>query len=446
MGRGGGVGEPLVRAWRYHPKCPGCRVDRRKEEREGIPYTELSLIWLVTVASTLPIQSLFPFLYFMIRDLHIAKQEEDIGFYAGFVGASYMFGRALSSVIWGIVADKYGRKPIIVITLISIIIFNTLFGLSSSYWMALTSRGLLGLMCGILGPIKAYATEVCRKEHSHLGLSLVSSSRGIGLIVGPAIGGYLAQPADKYPSIFSEKSIFGRFPYCLPCLCISLLAIVALLASFWLPETLHKHTEDMVLKDSVAVEECLSGPTAEENSGGCLNLFTNWPLMSAIIVYCIFSLQDVAYAEVFSLWAVSDRKYGGLSFSSQDVGSVLAFSGLFLLIYQILVYPSVAKSVEPITLVRIVAVTTITVFNILMNDAVAQDLRASANGVAVTLMSIFKAIAPAIAGAIFAWAQRRQTASFLPGDHLVFFMLNVFTVIGLVSTFRPFYARRSTKH
>jgi MFS family permease len=151
---GGGAGEPLRRAWGYHPECPGCRVDRRKEEREGIPYTELSLIWLVTVSSTLPIQSLFPFLYFMIRDLHIAKQEEDIGFYAGFVGASYMFGRALSSVIWGIVADKYGRKPIIIITLISIIIFNTLFGLSSSYWMALTSRGLLGLMCGILGPIK----------------------------------------------------------------------------------------------------------------------------------------------------------------------------------------------------------------------------------------------------------------------------------------------------
>uniref|UniRef100_A0A0E0C0G6 Major facilitator superfamily (MFS) profile domain-containing protein n=1 Tax=Oryza meridionalis TaxID=40149 RepID=A0A0E0C0G6_9ORYZ len=463
-GDGGGAGEPLRRAWGYHPECPGCRVDRRKEEREGIPYMELSLIWLVTVSAmednavlsffllllfffffffvlklvddALPIQSLFPFLYFMIRDLHIAKQEEDIGFYAGFVGASYMFGRALSSVIWGIVADKYGRKPIIIITLISI----------SSYWMALTSRGLLGLMCGILGPIKAYATEVCRKEHGHLGLSLVSSSRGIGLIVGPAIGGYLAQPADKYPSIFSEKSIFGRFPYFLPCLCISLLAIVALLASFWLPETLHKHTQDMVLEDSISVEEGLSGPTAEENSAGCLNLFTNWPLMSAIIVYCIFSLQDVAYAEVFSLWAVSDRKYGGLSFSSQDVGSVLAFSGLFLLVFQILVYPSVAKSVEPITLVRIVAVTTITVFNILMNDAVAQDVRASANGVAVTLMSIFKAIAPAIAGAIFAWAQRRQTASFLPGDHLVFFMLNVFTVIGLVSTFRPFYARRSTKH
>ncbi|KAM0823934.1 hypothetical protein ACQ4PT_070517 [Festuca glaucescens] len=483
-GGGAGASEPLLKRARYHPNCPGCRVDRRKEEREGFPFTEISCLWLVTICSSLPIQSLFPFLYFMIRDLHVAKEEEDIGFYAGFVGASYMLGRALTSVIWGVVADKHGRKPVLVITLVSVIIFNTLFGLISSYWMALTTRGLLGLLSGMLGPVKAYATEVCRKEHGHLALSLITSSRGIGLIVGPAIGGYLAQPADKYPSIFSVNSIFGRFPYFLPCLCISLLAVAPLIACFWLPETLHKHTEDTLLNNSVeAVKESLSDTNAEQNGGGCLSLFTNWPLLSAITVYCIFSLQDLAYAEVFSLWAVSDRKYGGLSFSSQDVGSVLSISGLLLLIYQILIYPSVAKSIDPITLVRAIAVlsipllasypfmpalsgfilqlavncasflknsfavTTMTVFSILMNDSVSQDRRASANGLSITLMSISKTIAPAVAGVIFSWAQKRQTAPFLPGDHLVFFMLNVFTVISLTFTFRPFYARKGrTEH
>ncbi|KAK3163489.1 hypothetical protein QOZ80_1AG0004390 [Eleusine coracana subsp. coracana] len=265
MGDGGGgatAGEPLLaKRARYRPGCPGCRVDRRNEEREGVfPFGDLFRIWLVVVCSTLPIQSLFPFLYFMIRDLRIAKDEEDIGFYAGFVGASYMLGRALSSILWGIVADKYGRKPVIVITLISVVILNSLFGLSSSYWMALTTRGLLGFLCGMLGPIKAYATEVCRKEHNHMALAIVSSSRGIGLIVGPAIGGYLAQPVDKYPGIFSEKSIFGRFPYFLPCLSISLLAVTALISCFWLPETLHKHTKDTILDDSVeTVEESLAG-------------------------------------------------------------------------------------------------------------------------------------------------------------------------------------------
>jgi len=186
--------------------------------------------------------------------------------------------------------------------------------------------------------------------------------------------------------------------------------------------------------------------------------------------------------QVFSLWAVSDRSYGGLSFTTTDVGNVLAASGLFLFLYQMFVYPLLAKSVDHITLVRGVAiltipllacypffpslsgfvlmlvvnfasflkntfsVTTITVFNILMNEAVTQDVRAAANGIAVTLMSISKAVAPAVAGIIFSWAQRRQTASFLPGDHLVFFMLNVFTVTGLVFTFRPFFVRGSAKH
>uniref|UniRef100_A0A453HQ71 Major facilitator superfamily (MFS) profile domain-containing protein n=1 Tax=Aegilops tauschii subsp. strangulata TaxID=200361 RepID=A0A453HQ71_AEGTS len=157
--------------------------------------------------------SLFPFLYFMIRDLHIAKTVEDIGFYAGFVGASFMFGRCLTSTLWGIAADRIGRKPVVVFGILSVVIFNTLFGLSVTYWMAIATRFLLGALNGLLGPMKAYAIEVCRPEHEPLALSLVSTAWGIGLIIGPALGGYLALPAEKYPNIFSPDSLFGRFPY-----------------------------------------------------------------------------------------------------------------------------------------------------------------------------------------------------------------------------------------
>jgi MFS family permease len=73
--------------------------------------------------SALPISSLFPYIYFMIRDFHIAKQEEDIGFYAGFVGSSFMIGRALTSIFWGKLADRYGRKPIILIGTFSVLAF-----------------------------------------------------------------------------------------------------------------------------------------------------------------------------------------------------------------------------------------------------------------------------------------------------------------------------------
>ncbi|OAY78910.1 putative peptide/nitrate transporter [Ananas comosus] len=475
---------------RYYENCPGCRQDRKNAAHPGIPYRDFFYIWLVTLCSTLPIQSVFPFLYFMIRDLHIAKEEEDIGFYAGFVGSTYMFGRALTSVLWGVVADKYGRKPVIVISILSVIIVNSLFGLSSSYWMAITTRALLGLLCGILGPIKAYASEVSRKEHQALGLSLVGTSRCIGLIVGPAIGGFLAQPAEKYPNIFSQDSLFGRFPYFLPCLCISLFAVCALIACFWLPETLHMHHGDKLQDTSVeTLEESLidldlkaNGEIADE--GGSVSkqsLLKNWPLMSAIIVYCVFSLQEMAYIEIFSLWAVSDRKYGGLNFSTEDVGEVLAITGVSLLVYQILLYPFVVKWLSPVRSIRLAAVLTIPLFvafpfmsnlsgivlklvvncasfvknvfsvtiitglNLVQNNAVCQEQRGAANGISVTAMSLFKAAAPAGGGALFSWAQKRTDASFLPGDHIVFFALNVIVVLGLLMTYKPFLAKPDAK-
>ncbi|WOH16235.1 hypothetical protein DCAR_0935785 [Daucus carota subsp. sativus] len=54
--------------------------------------------------------------------------------------SSFMLGRALTSVFWGKVADLYGRRPVIIIGTSTIVIFNTLFGLSINYWMAVTMR------------------------------------------------------------------------------------------------------------------------------------------------------------------------------------------------------------------------------------------------------------------------------------------------------------------
>ncbi|VAI04179.1 unnamed protein product [Triticum turgidum subsp. durum] len=287
----------------YVEGCPGCAVDRRKAANPGIPYGTFIYVWTVTLCTALPISSLFPFLYFMIRDLHVAKRTEDIGFYAGFVGASFMFGRCLTSTLWGIAADRIGRKPVVVFGILSVVIFNTLFGLSVTYWMAIATRFLLGALNGLLGPMKAYAIEVCRPEHEPLALSLVSTAWGIGLIIGPALGGYLALPAEKYPNIFSPDSLFGRFPYFLPCLCTSVFAAIVLISCIWMPETLHKHKVSDDGNQSVeALEAHLIDPKEEVGQSNSSNtkksLFKNWPLMSSIIVYCVFSFHDMAYTEV----------------------------------------------------------------------------------------------------------------------------------------------------
>ncbi|CAL9004898.1 unnamed protein product [Prunus brigantina] len=470
----------------YYENCPGCKVEQRKELQRGLPIKMLVAVWLVVLSAALPISSLFPFLYFMIRDLHIAKREEDIGYYAGYVGASFMIGRVLTSIFWGVVADRYGRKPVIIIGIAAVVIFNTLFGLSVNFWMAISTRFLLGCLNGLLGPIKAYASEAFREEHQALGMSTVSVAWGIGLIIGPALGGFLAQPADKYPNIFSQNSIFGRFPYFLPCLCISVFAFGVCIASFWLPETLHKHNGNTGLQDDSfeALETASYGSFANEGKQKTEeqipkeNLFKNWPLMSSIIVYCVYSLHDMAYTEIFSLWAVSPRKLGGLSFSTENVGEILAISGFGLFVFQITLYPFVERLLGPVMIARIggiitipllssypfiamlsgfslylmlniasvlknvLSITIVTGLFILQNKAVDQRQRGAANGISMTAMSLFKAIGPAGGGALFSWAQTRLDAAILPGSQMIFFILNVVEAIAVLMTFKPFLTLR----
>ncbi|CAN6992649.1 unnamed protein product [Brassica oleracea var. botrytis] len=451
--------EALLEKHKYHEGCPGCKVEQMKQLRKGYPYLELSFVWIIVLSTSLPISSLYPFLYYMIEDFGVAKTEKDIGFYAGFIGCSFMLGRALTSVFWGIVADRYGRKPIILLGTISIAIFNALFGLSLNFWMAIGTRFLLGSFNCLLGTMKAYASEIFRDEYQATAMSAVSTAWGIGLIIGPALGGFLAQPADKYPNVFSKDSIFGRFRYALPCFTISAFALVVTVLCCFIPETLHNHKLDITSDDdSYEVLEAASrestasaGKTGKNEKTSQGSLLKNWPLMSSIIVYCVLCLHDTAYSEIFALWANSPRKYGGLSYSTNDVGTVLAISGLGLFSFQVFVYPLAERLLGPVLvtryagalmipiqmsypfianlsglslslllncasiLINVLSVSAITGLLILQNKAVDQSQRGAANGIAMTAMSLFKTVGPAGAGILFSWSERRLNAAFLPG-------------------------------
>ncbi|KAL6595632.1 hypothetical protein ACP70R_047972 [Stipagrostis hirtigluma subsp. patula] len=456
--------------------CPGCAMDRRKASSKGrIPYREFFFVGVTTLAS-------YGFTNH-IRDFHIAKTEEDIGYYAGFLAASYMVGRAFAAIFWGIIADRIGRKPVIAFSIFSVVIFNLLFGLSTSYWMAITTRLVLGALNGLLAPIKAYCVEVCQTKHQALGLSVVNTAWGLGLIVGPTLGGFLAQPTEKYPDIFSKDSTFGRFPYLLPCLSVSSFAAIVLIGCMWLPETIHKHK---VPEKDMKTAKALSSEEGYCDSPGKKSLLQNRPWMSTLLPYCFFGLHDTAYSEILSLWAVSDRKYGGLSFSTEDLGEVLAVAGASLLVYQLIIYSWVHKILGTVNSSRIASAVSILVLAtypfmtylygvnllialysaammksalaegkawpiitastgvcLLQNNAVCQAQRGTANGIATTAMSLFKAIAPVGAGALFSWAQKRQDATFLPGDQVVFVVLNLVQLLGLISTFEPFLVLRT---
>uniref|UniRef100_A0A0E0RDE1 Uncharacterized protein n=1 Tax=Oryza rufipogon TaxID=4529 RepID=A0A0E0RDE1_ORYRU len=146
---------------------------------------------------------------------------------------------------------------------------------------------------------------------------MVSTSWAIGLIVGPAISGYLAQ-VPIFSTLFMYIDLLLRYSYKL----------------HLAPEFVKQHT----------------GPAKDKS------LFKNWPLMSSIVLFCIVSFDDMAYTEIFSLWSESDKQFGGLNFSSEDVGQVLAITGASILIYQTFIYPHIVKVLGIINTSRVAVI------------------------------------------------------------------------------------------
>ncbi|KAG6760565.1 hypothetical protein POTOM_037088 [Populus tomentosa] len=106
--------------------------------------------------------------------------------------------------------------------------------------------------------------------------------------------------------------------------------------------------------------------------------------------------------KIFSLWAESPRKLGGLGYTTGDDGEVLAITGFGLLVFQLLLYPCVERILGPITVGRIAGVISI-------QD---RNQRGAANGVAMTAVSLFKAVGPAGGGSLGSIAKENEPVKF----------------------------------
>lgn len=154
---------------------------------------------------------LMPFLSFMIGDFHIAPDVEDIGTYSGYLVSSFMLGQLLFSFVWGILSDKYGRRPVLLFGLFTTSLAFLAFGFSTTFYMALALRGLTGVVNGIVGVCKTYMSEITDSSNQARGFSIFGVARGMGMIFGPIIGGFLSMPAQKYPAYFPKGSIFDMY-------------------------------------------------------------------------------------------------------------------------------------------------------------------------------------------------------------------------------------------
>jgi MFS family permease len=166
-------------------------------------------------AEPLAYTSVFPYLPEMIRDFGIEQNE--VAKYAGITSAVFSLAQSLTAVPWGKASDRYGRKPTLLIGLICTMVTFVVWGMSTTLTMAITVRAIQGAGNGNVGIIRTMVAEmVPQKELQPRAFSLMPLVWSLGSVVGPSFGGFLAQPAKKFPAVFGNIEYFKRFPYALP--------------------------------------------------------------------------------------------------------------------------------------------------------------------------------------------------------------------------------------
>jgi DHA1 family tetracycline resistance protein-like MFS transporter len=104
----------------------------------------------------------------------------------------YSLSQLIASPVWGRLSDRFGRRPILVSSLLGACVSYLLLGFAQNVWWLLAARVLGGLMAGNLATIMAYASDVSSPQNRARALGGVGASIGVGFMLGPALGGVLA--------------------------------------------------------------------------------------------------------------------------------------------------------------------------------------------------------------------------------------------------------------
>jgi DHA1 family tetracycline resistance protein-like MFS transporter len=209
----------------------------------------------------------------------------------------------LGAPILGRISDRFGRKPVFLISIAGTFIGFLFLGFSNSLWMLFLSRILSGLTAGNISVAQAYIADVTDEKNRARGMGMIGAAFGVGFVLGPAIGGTLSVYGFAVPAFVAAGLTF-----------INLLAVF-----FWLPES---------LTDERRAE--LASQTKADVSLTALFATLRRPLVGPLLWTRFgFAVAFNAFQTVFPLYAL--KKF---DLTAQQTGYILAYIGIVLVIMQ----------------------------------------------------------------------------------------------------------------
>lgn len=184
----------------------------------------------------------YPFMPFQIEYFKIATSHSEISFYVGIVESALPLGQFLTVWIWGAVSDRIGRKPLILMSMLTNCIAGLVYGFASSFWVALAARFFQGCFDASLPLIRSYIMASTDTTNRSYGFAVYGFVWGTTVIFSSTVGGWLSQPTEKF-ALFAGNEFFEKYPYSLPLMIASGICFVSFLVCLFFMEDSVDHSE-----------------------------------------------------------------------------------------------------------------------------------------------------------------------------------------------------------
>lgn len=146
---------------------------------------------------TAGINFLSPIIPLMLPQLGVTSVQ-GIDIWSGVITGSTSFVAAFASPIWGRVADRHGRKLALLRSSAAIAVFTGLMGLATNVWTFFGARAVMGAFAGFSSSAIALVASQVPERRLGYALGWLATGQLVGSLVGPVIGGGLADVTGSY--------------------------------------------------------------------------------------------------------------------------------------------------------------------------------------------------------------------------------------------------------
>ncbi len=370
----------------------------------------LFFVLATTMIDSMGIGLILPVMPALLREIGSIPLA-DAALYGGVLATSFAVMQFLFGPVIGALSDRYGRRPIMLGSLFVMALDYLVMALAQTFWLLLLGRIVGGITAATQSTASAFMADISKPEEKAARFGLIGAAFGMGFVLGPIIGGLLAEFGTRAP--FYAAAILAGLNFTL--------------GWFVMPETVTDETRRPLTR-------------ARSNPLGAFKHVGANPDLRRLLI--LFFLYQVAFIVYPSIWAYfTEEQFGwspgmiGLSLGGFGVAIAIVQGGLiriilarlgergtviyglvfnFFAFFVLSIVQSGTLAILFIPLTALGAVVTPAVQG-LMSRMTSDDSQGELQGVLSSTAALAMIISPLVMTQVFAAFAREDAAIYFPG-------------------------------